>query len=137
MLREGDRYVASEGTTDARIPEGLRDVIGRRLSHFGDKTNQVLSVAAVMGREFRLDVLQSVSGLPEAEVEAAVKEAEERAVLEQRSSVGVLAFRFTHAFFRQTLYEEIFASQRLRLHQQVARGLETVYARRLEEHAVS
>lgn len=47
----------------------------------------------------------------------------------------MLAFRFTHAFFRQTLYEEIFAAQRLKLHQQVARGLEAAYARRLEEHA--
>src|SRR5262249_38745341 len=66
---------------------------------------------------------------------AALKEAEERAVVEPRASVGLLAFRFTHAFFRQTLYEEIFASQRLRLHQQVARALEAVYGRRLEEHA--
>src|SRR5207253_7214043 len=71
----------------------------------------------------------------EDEVDAALKEAMERAVLEQRPAVGFLAFRFTHAFFRQTLYEEIFASRRLRLHQQVARALEGVYGRRLEEHA--
>jgi hypothetical protein len=44
-------------------------------------------------------------------------------------------YRFTHAFFRQTLYEEMIAPQRLKLHQQVARALETLYARRLEEHA--
>jgi hypothetical protein len=57
-------------------------------------------------------------------------------VIEEWSGVGVtLAFHFTHAFFRQTLYEEIFAARRIRWHQQVARALETVHARRLEEHA--
>ena len=35
----------------------------------------------------------------------------------------------------EDLYEELFASRRLRLHQQVAPGLEVIYARRLEEHA--
>ena len=47
----------------------------------------------------------------------------------------MIRYRFTHAFFRQTLYEEMIAPQRLKLHQQVARALETQYAKRLEEHA--
>ncbi len=49
--------------------------------------------------------------------------------------MGLVRYRFTHAFFRQTLYEEMIAPQRLKLHQQVARSLETLYAKRLEEHA--
>jgi predicted ATPase len=56
-------------------------------------------------------------------------------VLEERSQLGSIRYRFTHAFFRQTMYEELIAPQRLKLHQQVARSLETQYAKRLEEHA--
>ena len=56
-------------------------------------------------------------------------------MLEERSQVGAVRYRFTHAFFRQTLYEEMIAPQRLKLHQQVARALEAQYAKRLEEHA--
>jgi len=44
-------------------------------------------------------------------------------------------FRFGHAFFRQTLSEELFTPRRIRLHQQVARALEEQHAARLEEHA--
>jgi tetratricopeptide (TPR) repeat protein len=129
LRRVGDESLAG------RIPEGLRDVIGKRLSRLSDKTNQVLSVAAVIGREFRLDVLQTVAGLTDDEMDTALEQAQDRAIVEQRSTVGTLVFRFTHAFFRQTLYEEIFASRRLRLHQQVARALEQVYGVRVEEHA--
>jgi tetratricopeptide (TPR) repeat protein len=136
VIREAGRYVLAEGTVPGTgIPEGLRDVVGRRLNRLSEKTNQVLSIAAVMGRDFRLDVLQQVLALPEEEVFVALEEATERAVVEQRHVLGAIAFRFTHAFFRQTLYEEIFAPRRIRIHQQVGRALETVHARRLEEHA--
>ena len=58
-------------------------------------------------------------------------------MVEERSAVGaVVSFRFTHAFFRQTLYEETIAPRRIRIHQQVARALEEHYQARPEEHAV-
>ena len=136
VVARGGRWVrADDGSPGSGIPEGLRDVIGKRLSRLSDATNQVLGVAAVIGREFRLDVLQRVAGLTDEAMDLALAQAQERAIVEQRSTMGALVFRFTHAFFRQTLYEEIFASRRLRLHQQVARALEGVYGRRVNDHA--
>jgi predicted ATPase len=119
-----------------RMPEGLRDAVGKRLTRLSDTTNRVLSVASVIGREFRLDVLSRVLGSPGEELEAALEEAAAPAILEERSAVGgTIMYRFSHAFFRQTLYDEIVAPRRIRLHQQVARALEEVHMRRLEEHA--
>jgi tetratricopeptide (TPR) repeat protein len=133
VVREDGQYVArapGEG-----LPDGLRDVVGRRLSHLSEKANQVLSVASVIGRDFRLDVLQKVVGLNEDEVLEALEEATERSIIEQRPAAGSVGFRFTHAFFRQVLYEEIFAPRRIRWHQEVGRATEDTYARRLEDHA--
>src|SRR5262249_18351417 len=118
-----------------RIPEGLRDVIGKRISRLSGACNRVLAVAAVCGREFRLDVLTDVAGAPEGGGGGAVEGALRAGVLEDRRQAGVLAYRFAHAFFRQTLYEELFTPRRIRLHQQVARALERRYATRLAEHA--
>jgi tetratricopeptide (TPR) repeat protein len=117
------------------IPEGLRDVIGKRLSLLSPECNQLLSVASVIGREFALETLKGVAGINEDVFVNALKEAVRLSVLEERSQRGVVRYRFTHAFFRQTLYEEMIAPQRLKLHQQVARSLEALYAKRLEGHA--
>jgi hypothetical protein len=134
VVREGSQYIAQQGVANA-IPDGLRDVIGRRLTHLGERTNQVLSIASVVGREFRLDVMQEVARLAEEELYSALEEASERAILEQTQTPLGVVFRFTHAMFRTLLYEEIFTPRRIRLHQQVGRALEGIYGRRLEEHA--
>ncbi|HEY8691477.1 MAG TPA: AAA family ATPase, partial [Chloroflexota bacterium] len=136
IKRDGGRWQANAGVTLLdNIPEGLRDVIGRRLSRLSADCNRVLTVAAVIGREFDLATLVGVSGEGEERVVDLLDEAVRVAVLQEQAKVGALRYRFAHAFFRQTLYEELSAARRLRLHQQIARVLEQQYAGRLSEHA--
>jgi tetratricopeptide (TPR) repeat protein len=133
--KEGRWRPTKDTPLEMSIPEGLRDVIGKRLSLLSPECNQVLAVASVIGREFALETLKAVAGINEDVFVNALKEAVRLSILEERSQRGLVRYRFTHAFFRQTLYEEMIAPQRLKLHQQVARSLETLYAKRLEEHA--
>jgi predicted ATPase len=90
----------------------------------------------VIGREFQLDILLLVLAATEEELEAAIEEASAAGTIEERSAVGTaITYRFSHTFFRQTLYDEIVAPRRFRLHQLVALALEEVHRARLEEHA--
>ena len=133
--KEGGWRPTKDTPLEMSIPEGLRDVIGKRLSLLTPECNQLLFVASVIGREFALETLKAVTGIDEDIFVNALKEAVRLSILEERSQRGLVRYRFTHAFFRQTLYEEMIAPQRLKLHQHVARALETLYAKRLEEHA--
>jgi len=133
--KEGGWRPTRDTPLEMSIPEGLRDVIGKRLSLLSPECNQLLAVASVIGREFALETLKAVAGINEDVFVNALKEAVRLSILEERSQRGLVSYRFTHAFFRQTLYEEMIAPQRLKLHQQVARSLETLYAKRLEGHA--
>ena len=149
FVQEVLRYMVEEGALgheetrsngqaplSINIPEGLRDVIGKRLSRLSPECNRVLRIAAVIGRTFRLDVLQRVADVSEDHLFAALEEAEKVAVVEEHYAIGTQpSFSFTHAFFRQTLYEENIAPRRIRLHQRVGRAIEEVYGPRLQEHA--
>ena len=92
-------------------------------------------MGAVIGREFALATLRTVSPLGEEALVDALDEAVHVGVLEEEAKIGQVRYRFAHAYFRQTLYEELSAPRRIQLHQQVARALEQQYIGRLEEHA--
>ncbi len=132
--REGGQWVA-DASLLTQIPEGLRDVIGKRLTRLSEECNRILSIAAVMGRDFSLDVLRTVAGVQEEQLLSAIEEAMSVALLEDHTQGRDVRYRFTHAYFRQTLYGEMIAPRRLRLHNEVAKALEQHYAGRLEEHA--
>jgi tetratricopeptide (TPR) repeat protein len=106
------------------IPEGVREVIGKRLSQLGADTNDVLSVAAVIGREFDNRLLTEASGLDPDRVLDALEEAEAG-----RLVVALAEHHdrrtFAHALVRSTLYEEIPTTRRLRIHRRVAEALAT------------
>ena len=55
LLDEED--VAASGDWTTSLPQGVRDVIGRRLHRLSEKCNEILTVAAVVGREFTLGQL--------------------------------------------------------------------------------
>ena len=82
-----------------------------------------------------MDVLQRVGGVTEDELLSALEEAMRVSLIEEMKGGREARFRFTHAFFRQTLYEEMIAPRRLRMHNEVAKALEQHYASRVEDHA--
>jgi hypothetical protein len=147
FVQEVVRYLVEEGHLGLKgaagsgapaaisIPEGLRDVIGRRIARLSPECNRLLAIAAVIGRDFTLATLATVAGSPGDEVAERLAEAVRTAVLTEQERVGEVDYRFAHAFFRQTLYEELGAARRIQIHQQVARALESQYANRLSEHA--
>jgi RecA/RadA recombinase len=107
------------------VPEGVKDVIGRRLDRLAPATLEALTLAAVLGSDFRLATLQTVSAdQTQDELIASLESAvAARLILEDPDDVD--RFSFTHTLVRKTLYERPIASRRLRLHRRVAVALET------------
>ncbi len=75
VAREGGRWLPAEGTGPGTgMPEGLHDVVDKRLSRLSPECNRLLSVAAVIGRDFDLQTLRGVAGLSEDELLAGIEE---------------------------------------------------------------
>jgi DNA-binding SARP family transcriptional activator len=122
------RLLSAEGArSDALvIPQSVRDVIARRLSHLSDEGNRVLVLASVLGREFLLDALGRLAGIGEDELLDVLDEPmAARVVCDVPGTSGRL--RFAHVLIRDTLYEGLTTARRVRLHRRAVEGLEALY----------
>jgi predicted ATPase len=114
------RLLAEEGEvasgTTPRIPEGVKEVIGRRLDRLSERCNELLSWSATIGRQFELATrLPLMPELSEDTILDVLEEALDAGVIEEvPQAVGV--YRFVHAMFRETLPDEISLTRRVRRH---------------------
>jgi class 3 adenylate cyclase len=113
------------------IPQGVRQVIGRRLSALPEECNRLLAIASVVGREFDLRVLVRAGELSEDRALELLERAEDARVVAEVEGAPS-RYRFIHALVRETLYEEIRSTRRLRLHRSVAQVLEEIHAAKPE-----
>jgi DNA-binding CsgD family transcriptional regulator/tetratricopeptide (TPR) repeat protein len=110
----------------ASLPEGVKAVVAERLGGLSDRCRQVLEVAAVVGRDFQLRVLQLASGLDGDRLLELLEEAEAARVVSEVPG-GLGRWRFAHALVREVLYEGLPAARRIRLHGRVGEALEAIY----------
>lgn len=121
LLGSERRLAAAEQAAAHEVPVGVRDVLRRRLAGLPDQTRAILLVAAVVGREFDLDVVRDVSGLEDEAALDAVEAALLWGLVVEDTVIG--RFRFGHALVREAIYQEVSQLRRARLHARVAAAL--------------
>jgi ABC-type branched-subunit amino acid transport system substrate-binding protein/streptogramin lyase/tetratricopeptide (TPR) repeat protein len=132
------RLLASEGPLDEAaprlaIPQSLKKVIGRRLSHLSAECNSMLTLASVLGPEFDLEALARVTGLERDLLFELLDEATAARVVSE-NPVAVSRLRFAHGLIRDAVHETLPRARRMQLHRQVGEALESLYENDLESH---
>ncbi|MFE1924845.1 helix-turn-helix transcriptional regulator [Streptomyces asoensis] len=115
---EGNAFYAEEllaatGSGTGGVPSGLADLLLIRVEQLPETAQQVLRTAAVAGRRVDHDLLRDAVGLPEDELEAALREAVGRQLLVAGSDGG---YAFRHALAREAVYADLLPGERSRLH---------------------
>ena len=131
------RLLASEGkltsggsAAELQIPQGVREVIGRRLDRLSDETNATLRVAAVIGRDFDEELVWRVADMqPEQLMTAATEAIAERLVTDLSDG----HYSFAHALVRDTLYEELSPPKRSAVHERTGVAIEEICGGNVDE----
>ena len=133
---EAGKWVIDLASLDGfKLPEGIREVVGRRFSGLPPETREVLAKAAVIGRQFEVAVLGRMGGLDDDALLSAIEEAvDARLIVEVSGSQGQPAYAFAQPVVSQTLYEELSVPRRQRLHRDGAHAIETVHSGNLAPH---
>jgi class 3 adenylate cyclase len=116
------RWEAIDKIEDVGLPVSVKEVIGARIGRLG-VAGRILSTAAVIGRDFDIDLLARAADLPEDELLDLLDTAAAAALVrEGRGRPG--QYTFAHALIQHTLYEELGPTRRARAHRRVGEALE-------------
>jgi DNA-binding SARP family transcriptional activator len=133
---ERDDGVNRQSPSEWVLPEGVRDVIGRRLSRMSELCNRMLANASAFTSEFHWSLMVTISGGDEDDLLDALDEALAAELLRECAGARGGSYEFSHALIRQALYEELSASRRTRLHKKIGEAIESVYSGAIDAHLV-
>ncbi len=134
MLNQDPAFDVHGGAVESAATAAGNPAIGDRLRMLSGECRRVLSLASVLGQEFGLVALERVADYTGIDrLLLVLDEAMGARIVEQvPGSLGLL--RFVHASERETLYGEIPAAHRARLHGRAAEVLEALYTVDPEPH---
>ena len=103
-----------------QIPATLRDLLTARLDALSAGGRETAQRAAVLGREFRYELLQAVAGQDAARLRADLAELQVAGLVFHRRAARNESYVFKHALVRDAVYESLTKATRADLHRQVA-----------------
>jgi len=123
---EPDRPHRQSPRDDARtLPPRVHAVLVGRLQQLSVSARAFAELAAIIGREFTLDLLIAVGNAGSDDAVRALDELWHKRIVREH---GADSYDFTHDKLREVAYAEISAPQRRMLHRRVAQSLESMYA---------
>jgi tetratricopeptide (TPR) repeat protein len=132
LVEEGKIYLENgrwrrASMSEIEIPQSVRVAIQSRLNKLSQATQDILRLAAIIGREFDVDLLLKASEAREDDLIMALESAERAQLIGEvqpaRGGTHSIHFAFVHALIPSTLREAISGLRRLRLHRRVAEAL--------------
>jgi class 3 adenylate cyclase/tetratricopeptide (TPR) repeat protein len=105
------------------LPATLRDSLLLRLDQLAS-ARPVAQIAAVIGREFSIDLLAAVSGIAETELRQRLVQLGDRGFVFPTGKSDGRSWAFKHGLVREAAYESLLKQDRRQLHARVAAALE-------------
>ncbi|MEJ2735830.1 MAG: protein kinase [Anaerolineae bacterium] len=130
-----DGYWDRPDMDELEIPQSVRVAIQSRVGRMPAECQEVLSLAAVLGREFEFATLLAASdpspgsgqGAGEEDLIEALESAAQAQLVEEVRAGRDVTFAFTHGLIPATLSEGVSTLRRRRLHRRVAAAIERLH----------
>jgi class 3 adenylate cyclase/tetratricopeptide (TPR) repeat protein len=129
IQRVSGRWIARRDLAVIDLPGSVAEIVSRRVARLGESAAEVLSAAAVIGREFDLELLARAVDREEDELLDVLDAAIHGALIAELPAAEP-RYGFVHALIEQALYESLRAGRRQRVHRRVALALEEICGNR-------
>jgi class 3 adenylate cyclase/predicted ATPase len=122
LREETDHYTLTGPLSTVTIPATLQDSLMARLDRL-QAAKEVAQLGAVLGREFRYEMLQALSKLEETPLQVELARLVAAELLYQRGRPPRSTYMFKHALIQDAAYASLLKRTRQQMHQRVAECL--------------
>ena len=134
LVRAGPSSWRLDLARPGALPEAIERLVRSRVDRLGPGPHDAIVAASVLGPEFALGALRTVTDLGGGLV-GAVSELCSSGLLVELNNDSEPAYRFRHGLIQEATYRGLLRGQRRRLHARAAWGLEAALTGRVEEAA--
>ncbi|RJP35145.1 MAG: TIR domain-containing protein [Actinobacteria bacterium] len=132
IVKEGESYALSTEPSEVKVPATVQGIIASRLDRLPGEEKETLQVAAVIGREFSLRLLEEVTGITKP-LKSSLMQLQSLELIYEKSLFPEPEFIFKHALTQEVAYESLPLKRRKELHERIGRAIEELYPERLED----
>jgi tetratricopeptide (TPR) repeat protein len=105
-----------------------------RVDSLPEGAKEVLQTGSAIEREFSYALIRRVMGIPEQELLTHLSVLKDSELLYERGIHPQSTYIFKHALTQEVAYDSLVKQRRRDIHTRIARGMEELYADRIEEH---
>jgi DNA-binding SARP family transcriptional activator/predicted ATPase len=122
-------------TIDAfEIPSTVHAVLASRIDRLSAQQKSLLQMAAVIGQEFSVDLLQPIADLDREHLLDLLADLQAAEFLYQTRLLPHQQYTFKHALTHRVAYASVLKERRRSMHVRLVDVIEKLYAQRLDEH---
>ncbi len=117
-----------------KIPTTVQAILASRIDRLTPGHKDLLQTLAVIGKEFKLDLVSKVAAASEAELGPMLSELQVGEFIYEQPAVGDVEYTFKHALTQEVAYNSILVERRKTLHEQIGAAIEVLFRESLDDH---
>jgi tetratricopeptide (TPR) repeat protein len=117
----------SDALSSIGVPNSIRSLVEQRMSRLPEESREALREASILGQAFTLDDLRATTGRSEHDLDRALQDATSFGLVRETDRE---AYSFDHGLTQQTLYHQLPAGRRKRLHVAAGEAIASLHDRK-------
>jgi class 3 adenylate cyclase/tetratricopeptide (TPR) repeat protein len=116
-----------------RVPATVKGILAARIDRLAPAQKDLLQTLAVIGKEFRLQLIQRVARIGEDLLVPMLAELQSSEFIFEQSADRDAQYSFKHALTQEVAYDSLLLERRRAIHERAAAAFEELYAARIED----
>jgi ABC-type transport system substrate-binding protein/class 3 adenylate cyclase len=131
LQRDNGRWTLAVDEEELTVPALVQGALQARLDRLDPATREVLSISAVIGRTFGLQLFERL--VPREQLIPALTDLQRLDLVYEKRRRPYPEYRFRHGLVQEVAYASLVESKRRKLHKRVGEALEEIYRESPEE----